>query len=149
MVIGQQKLMHQSWRIQVFQVEKDRIALRWDSNSLHTIEFDETGPNAIKIAMQNDDYRLSIEGCAPHACSDGVSGFLVYFGSAGRAWAAKLTTAEDEHGDITRYNVVWTPDHDVTEQGKIARQLLESEMCRSTAISDPARLPFRCAQNAP
>jgi hypothetical protein len=144
-VIGQQRLMHESWRVQVFEVKDGHLSLKWDSNALKSIEFDETGPKAIQVVVLDGDYRLSIEGCAPHACFDGIFGFLVYSGSSGRPWTAKLTTVEGEHGTTAKYDVQWLPSNDRSAEGRDARQALERAMCQSTGLSDPAKLPFRCS----
>jgi len=145
-VIGQQRLMHQSWRVQIFTVQDTHLSLKWDSLSLRETEFT-MGPGKIGIQVLDDDYRLSLEGCAQHACYDGILGFLVYLGSASKPWMAKLTTVDDKDGRTLSYDVSWFPTDYTTVQEVSAKQALEAAMCRSTGISDPTKLPFRCGQN--
>jgi hypothetical protein len=148
-VIGQQRLMHQSQRVQIFTVVGDHLLLKWDSITLKSLEFT-MGPGEIRIEAVNNDYRLSLAGCAQHACYDGILGFLVYSGSAGKAWAAKLKTIDDERGKTLRYDVSWSPNNDTSVKGVDARQALEHNMCHSTGLSDPSKLPFHCSSdNAP
>jgi len=146
-VIGQERLRHQSWRTQIFVVKKGHLSLKWDSATLRSIEFEGSGPHTMRLEVLKDDYRLTIEGCAPHDCSDGILGFLVYSGSAGKAWAAKLTTIEGDDGETLKYDVQWSPRNDSTVEGLDAKRVLERKMCQSTGLSDPGKLPFQCSSD--
>jgi hypothetical protein len=142
-VIGQERLRHQSWRAQIFVVKNGHLSLKWDSiTTLRSIEFEGSGPHTIRLEVLDHDYRLTIEGCAQHACYDGILGFLVYSGSARRAWTAKLTTIDGDNGETLRYDVQWSPSNDSTEAGLDAKRVLEQKMCQSTGLSDHGKLPF-------
>ena len=142
--VGRQKLLHESWRVQIYRISHGRINLKWDSNSLTSIEFAETGPNAIKIVKYKDNYQIYIQSCAPHLCFDGVLGFFAYSGKSGRFAGAKVSTVDMPDSSTLTYNVKWLQSQPSDSESEILRHELQDMMCHSTGISDHSKLPFSC-----
>jgi hypothetical protein len=140
-VIGS-KPRNAGWRVEVISVSGHKAATTWDSAATaDSPEFTNSGPKSVGLNAKEYDYDLTIEGCAPHLCSDGVSGFLIFSGKSGKTVKAKVVTEGLDQG-FSR-----TPKYDVRFSSNVdndARTALESVICRSRTLSNKPGLPFSC-----
>ena len=140
-VIGSRP-QNDGWRVVVFSVEHHRLSTKWDSAAMAGApEFSSSGAKSVATNMRDYNYDIVIEGCAPHQCSDGVSGFLVFSGRAGETSKAKVTTRGLTNSEVG------VPKYDVTFSARIsslAKEMLESAICNSQSISNKSGLPFGC-----
>jgi hypothetical protein len=141
-VVGAGRIPNGGWRVEVLTVDHHRLTKRWDSVvSAKEMEFDASGPQSIHIYPEDYDYNLVIEGCAQHACYDGISGFLVFVGKEEKTYKAKLVTRGLDRPPAD------SPQYDVTFSKNIsddARKVLQDAICTSTAISSKQGLQFSC-----
>jgi hypothetical protein len=141
-VIVGSKRGNNGWRVEVLSSTNHRITTKWDSHILaNETEFTQSGAKAITINIEDYNYDLLIEGCAPHLCSDGISGFLLFSGKSGETSKAKIVTQGMEK-PFTKYQ-----KYEVTFSKNIidnARKKLEQAICESTSISNKTGLPFKC-----
>jgi hypothetical protein len=149
-VMGQKK--DRNWTTQVFTVKKDHLVLKWDRMRLAGTEFEGTGSHTMQLTVLNDDFRLqngdywlTVQSCAPHECGEGVGGFAVYLGSSGKIWKAKVDETFEKTSNHRRYDVQWSPDNDTSEEGKAMRQVLETTICQDALFIERDNLPFPCA----
>jgi hypothetical protein len=141
-VVGTGRARHEGWRVEVFSVHKHRLTKRWDSAvAARGAEFDVIGLGNIDMREKESDYDLLVDGCVPHMCHDGISGFLVFSGKTGRAYKAKLVT-QGLDKDFTE-----SPKYDVTFSEGIsddAKKVLQEAICNSYMIGNKQGLPFTC-----
>jgi hypothetical protein len=141
-IVGTGRIPNGGWRVEVLSVDHHRLAKRWDSVvSAKEMEFDASGPQSIHVYPEDYDYNLVIEGCAQHACHDGISGFLVFSGKAGKTYKAKVVTQglDRPPTDSPRYDVTFSKD--ISDD---ARKVLQDAICTSNAISSKQGLQFPC-----
>jgi hypothetical protein len=151
LVIGSARVANHGWIVQIFSPRENHLIVKWDSKVLRNrLEFEMSGPAAMSVNVVDGHYYFTLSACAQHACYDGVLGYLMYDGMTGKMWTAKLTTIDDDaHGGTLRYDVSWLPDNDTSVEGLDARQVLEHNICQSTRLSDPSKLPFHCSSGGP
>jgi hypothetical protein len=140
-VIGS-KPRNAGWRVEVISVSGHKAATTWDSAATADgPEFTNSGPKSVVLNAKEYDYDLTIEGCAPHLCSDGVSGFLFFSGKSGRTVKAKVVTEGLDQGfsRTPKYDVTFSPNADSD-----VRTALENLICRSRTLSNKSGLPFSC-----
>jgi len=124
------------WRVII--VHRDAgLGVIWDSQSLRDPYFTVTASNTIETqADKNDDYLVTIRGCAPHQCADGKIGFAVYASKTRKTYIAHVLTGPDGSYHVTyKPNVGLPPEY---------RQELDRLMCADNGISRPATLPIKC-----
>lgn len=142
MVVGSGRTPGQGWRVEVLSVDRGSLNRKWDSHiSARGIEFENSGPSTIELEQEDSDYELVIEGCAQHECSDGISGFLVFFGKTGQTFKAKLVTKGLDQP------ITGPPKYDVTFSPNIpknAKEILKRAICHSDALTNKLGLPFAC-----
>jgi len=105
------------------------------------IAYENSGPKSVTIKIGEGDYDLLIEGCAPHLCSDGVSGFVLFSGKSGQTSKARVVAQN------LKVSFTPTPKFDVTFSKNISaasRQVLEDAICNSHSIGYKDGLPFEC-----
>jgi hypothetical protein len=130
------------WRVEVISISNHKATKTWDSTvSAHGLEFSGSGPKSVNINVKEYDYDLMIEGCAPHLCHDGVSGFLILSGKAGKTFKAKVVTQglDQEFSRTPKYDVTFSPNVDSK-----AKTALESFICHSRTLGNKPGLPFSC-----
>lgn len=140
--IGTGRTRGQGWRADVFSVDHGLLTKRWDSQIVaQRTEFENSGPSAIRIESEDKDYELVIEGCARHECSDGISGFFVFFGKSGQGFSAKVVTEglDKPVGGPPKYDVTFSPG--IPQN---AKKVLQSAICHSDALTNKSGLPFAC-----
>jgi hypothetical protein len=141
-VVGSRKSSEGGWRVEVLSVDHHRLHKRWDSaGSATEPEFESSGPRAVEVRKRNYDYDLLIQGCVARLCGDGVDGFLFFAGSSGKTYKAKAVTRGLDKP------VAGAPEYDVTYSVGVsddARHILQDQMCRCSAFSNKAGLPFTC-----
>lgn len=140
-VIGS-KPRNAGWRVEVISISGHKARTTWDSTiTAGGLEFSNSGPKSIVINAKDDDYDLMIEGCAPHLCSDGVSGFLIFSGKAGTTVKAKVVTEglDQAFSRTPKYDVTFSPNVDSN-----ARTALESLICHARTLSNKPGLSFSC-----
>jgi hypothetical protein len=104
-------------------------------------EYANSGPKAVTVKVRDYDYDILIEGCVPHLCSDGISGFLMFSGQSRGTSKAKVVTKDLDKSDVG------APKYDVTFSKNISilsKKSLEDAICSSTSISNKLGLPFEC-----
>lgn len=130
------------WRVEVISVSHHKVTITWDSViSANDPEFENSGAKSVTISIRDYDYNLFIEGCVPHMCHDGVSGFLMFTGATRNTVKARVVT-QGLDGPFTaapKYNVSFSGAID--ESSKTA---LEKFICRGRTIGNKAGLPFAC-----
>ncbi len=122
------------WRVEVLSVARHNASKLWDS-AVAAIEpeYSMSGPKNISIAAKDYDYDLLVEGCAPHLCSDGVSGYLIFHGKDQQTVKARVMSK-----DLDR---AFTPNPKFDVQfsknaiGEPKAALIRA-ICRSSAISN-------------
>jgi len=140
-VIGS-KPHNAGWRVEVISVSDHKATTTWDSAiSADSLEFSNSGPKSVVINAKEYDYDLTIEGCAPHLCYDGVSGFLIFSGKAGKTVKAKVVTEglDQAFSQTPKYDVTFSPNID--NDSKVA---LESFVCQARTLGNKLGLPFSC-----
>lgn len=140
-VVGS-KTRNTGWRVEIISVSNHKAATIWDSTiTADGPEFTNSGPKSVTINAKEYDYDLIVEGCAPHLCSDGVSGFLVFSGKSWKTIKAKVVTEGLDQGfsRTPKYDVTFSPNTDSN-----ARTVLEGVICRSRTLSNKPGLPFSC-----
>jgi hypothetical protein len=140
-VIGS-KPHNAGWRVEVISVSGHKATTTWDSAaSVDGLEFSNSGPKSVAINAKEYDYELTIEGCAPHLCYDGVSGFLIFSGKAGKTVKAKVVTEglDQAFSQTPKYDVTFSANADSN-----ARTALESLICHTRTLSNKSGLPFSC-----
>jgi hypothetical protein len=140
-VVGS-RLRNDGWRVEVFSVLQHRITTKWDSAVMaREAEFGSSGPKSVKIRIREYDYDVSIQGCVPHLCSDGINGFLIFSGQSGETSKAKVVTQGLDKPDVG------APKYDVTFSQNISsnsRSSLEEAICSSKSMSNKSGLPLEC-----
>ncbi len=130
------------WRVEVISISNHKATATWDSTvAADGPEFSSSGPKSVVINPKDYDYDLLIEGCAPHLCYDGVSGFLLFSGKTGKTVRAKVVTEGLEQG-FSR-----TPKYDVTFSSNIDNDsgtALKTFICRARTLGNKPGLPFSC-----
>jgi hypothetical protein len=140
-VIGS-KPHNAGWRVEVISVSDHKATTKWDSaTTVDGLEFSNSGSKSVAINAKEYDYDLTIEGCAPHLCSDGVSGFLIFSGKAGTTVKAKVVTEglDQAFSQTPKYDVTFSANADSN-----ARTALESLICHARTLSNKSGLPFSC-----
>lgn len=113
-VIGS-KPHNAGWRVEVISVSDHKATTKWDSaTTVDGLEFSNSGSKSVAINAKEYDYDLTIEGCAPHLCSDGVSGFLIFSGKAGTTVKAKVVTEglDQAFSQTPKYDVTFSANAD-------------------------------------
>jgi hypothetical protein len=133
------------WRVEVFSVKHRRVLRTWDSEvSARGVEFEDSRVPDIDIRPEEHDYDLTIEGCAHHACGDGIDGFLFFSGKTGKTFKAKVVAREQDQRQSG------SPKYDVTFSQGItdeAKKRLQTNICMSTSVSFKQGLPFACKEH--
>jgi len=140
-VIGS-KPRNTGWRVEVISISNHTATTTWDSTvNAEGPEFSNSGPKSVVINVKEYDYDLMIEGCAPHLCYDGVSGFLIFSGKAKKTVKAKVVTEglDRTFSQKPKYDVTFSSNVDDT-----SRAALESLICHARTLSNKLGLPFRC-----
>lgn len=130
------------WRVEVISISNHRATITWDSTRhADGPEFSNSGPKSIAINARDYDYDLLIEGCAPHLCYDGVSGFLIFSGKAGKTVKAKVVAEglDQAFSRTPKYDVTFSPNID-----NASRLALERLVCHSPTLGNKSGLPFSC-----
>lgn len=141
-VVGSRRGNEGGWRVEVLSVVHHRVKKRWDSaTSAGEPEFESSGPKAVELRKKDYDYDLLIQGCVARNCGNGIDGFLVFSGSTGKTYKAKLVTQglDKPVTAAPKYDVAFSTD--ISEE---AKKTLQDEMCRSSALSNKHGLPFGC-----
>lgn len=130
------------WRVEALSIAHHKVTTIWDSavDALGP-QFLNSGPRSVTVVAKDYNYDLFIEGCAPHLCHDGISGFLVFSGKSESTAKAKVV-AQGLDKPFTG-----EPRYDVTFSGSIddgSKRELETAICESQAIGDKSGLPFSC-----
>lgn len=77
------------WRFYIFKrINNHRFQLDWESGKLDD-SFYVTGPEELKIAHLDNEYMVTLEGCAAHLCPDSVFSILIYVPYEQTAFTAK------------------------------------------------------------
>jgi hypothetical protein len=140
-VIGS-KPRNSGWRVEVISVSDHKATTTLDSAvTADGLEFSNSGHKSVIINANDYDYDLTIEGCAPHLCFDGVSGFLIFSGKTGKTVKAKVVTEglNKSFSQNRKYDVTFSSNLDSN-----ARTALESVICHSKTLSNKPGLPFSC-----
>jgi hypothetical protein len=140
-VIGS-KPRNAGWRVEVISISNHKATTTWDSTVFTDgPEFSNSGPKSVVINVKDYDHDLTIEGCAPHLCYDGVSGFLIFLGKNGKTVKAKVVTEglNQAFSRTPKYDVTFSPNID-----DVSRAALESLICNARTLSNKPGLPFRC-----
>lgn len=130
------------WRVEVLSVAHHSVSKLWDSAvSATEPEYSMSGPKSVSLAITEYDYDLVIEGCAPHLCSDGVSGYLIFHGKAESTVKARVMSTDLDKAYTPKpgFNVTFSKDAD--DRSKLE---LKRAICRSPAIGNKSGLPFNC-----
>jgi len=130
------------WRVEVISISNHKATTMWDSTvTADGPEFSNSGPKSVVINVKDYDYDLMIEGCAPHLCYDGVSGFLIFSGKEGKTVKAKVVTEglDQAFSRTPKYDVTFSPDID-----NVSKAALERLICHSRTLSNKPGLPFTC-----
>lgn len=139
-VVGNKR--NAGWRVEVISVSDHKATTAWDSAvSTDGLEFSNSGPKSIVINVKDYDYDLMIEGCAPHLCYDGVSGFLIFSGKTKKTVKAKVVTEDLDQAfsQTPKYDVTFSPNID-----ELSKAALESLICHARTLGNKPGLPFRC-----
>lgn len=132
------------WRVEVVSIDQHRLRKRWDSEDYaKEPEFDSSGIKSIKVRAREYDYDLIIEGCSLHLCHDGIHGFLVFSAKQEKTYKAKVVTRGLDTSATTN------PRYDVTFSAEIsseAKNVLQDQICQSSALSNKHGLPFECKE---
>ena len=142
LVVVGSKPRNTGWRVEVISISNHKAITTWDSTVMaDSPEFSNSGPKSVVINVKEYDYDLMIEGCAPHLCYDGVSGFLIFSGKAKKTVRAKVVTEglDQAFSRNPKYDVTFSPNID-----DISRAALESSICHARTLSNKPGLPFRC-----
>lgn len=140
-VIGSRR-GNDGWRVEVLSLAHHRLTTKWDSLvAAKEPEISKSGSKGVTVKAKEYDYDILIEGCAPHSCYDGVSGFLIFSAKSNQTSKAKLVTQGlDRPSDRTaKYDVTFSKN--ISDS---AKQNLEEMICRSPTISARSGLPFSC-----
>jgi hypothetical protein len=130
------------WRVEVISISNHKATMTWDSTvTADGPEFSNSGPKSVIINVKEYDYDLMIEGCAPHLCYDGVSGFLIFSGKAKRTVKARVVTEglDQAFSRTPKYDVTFSPNID-----NDSRLALENLICHARTLGNKSGLPFRC-----
>jgi hypothetical protein len=142
LVVVGSKPRNAGWRVEVISISNHKATTTWDSTvTADGPEFSNSGPKSVVLRVKEYDYDLTIEGCAPHLCYDGVSGFLIFSGKAEKTVKAKLLTEglDKALSRAPKYDVTFSPGID-----SASRMALENLMCHSRTLSNKSGLPFTC-----
>ncbi|MBS1823506.1 MAG: hypothetical protein JST61_16295 [Acidobacteria bacterium] len=142
LVVVGSKPRNAGWRAEVISVSDHKATTTWDSAvSADSLEFSNSGPKSVVINVKDYDYDLMIEGCAPHLCYDGISGFLIFSGKSKKTVKAKVVTKglDQTFSRNPKYDVTFSPNID-----DISRTALENAICHARTLSNKPGLPFRC-----
>lgn len=140
-VVGS-KPRNAGWLVEAISVSDHKASIIWDSAvSAAGLEFSNSGPKSVVIHVKSYDYDVTIEGCAPHLCYDGVSGFLIFSGKTKKTVKAKVVTKglDQAFSPTPRYDVTFSPNVD-----EVSKKALESLICHAHTLSNKPGLPFRC-----
>jgi hypothetical protein len=97
---------HHGWRVLVVSIDHHKVTTKWDSEvSAKELQYSNSGPQSVTINTRDYDYDLLIEGCAPHLCSDGVSGFLLFSGKSGKTAKAMVISQDLDKEGIQSLNI--------------------------------------------
>jgi hypothetical protein len=130
------------WRVEVLSATHHKVTPLWDSTvAAKEPQYLNSGSKGVTVKVRDYDYDLLIEGCAPHLCHDGVSGFLMFSGRSGKTLKAEVVARDLNKPSLggPRYEVTFSNNTD--DESKAA---LEKSICQSRTISDAAGLPFSC-----
>ena len=140
-VVGS-KSRNAGWRVEVISISDHKATSTWDSTvNANGPEFSNSGPKSVVINVKDYDYDLTIEGCAPHLCYDGVSGFLIFSGKTGKTVKAKVVTEglDKAFSRTPKYDLTFSPNID-----KDSKAALENLICHARTLSNKRGLPFSC-----
>ena len=129
------------WRVVVL-AGGDRPRVAWDSQRLQLGGYlKATSSDGITVRnAQDEGYLITIRGCAPHRCYDGLFGYAVYVSKLRRAFIAHVETRMSSRGNFD-YAVTYDPEAGVPDE---YRSTLHRMICADPGISEPAKLPVRC-----
>jgi hypothetical protein len=130
------------WRVQVLSVAHHDVSKLWDSAvSATEPEYSMSGPKNISIAVKDYDYDLIVEGCAPHLCSNGVSGYLIFHGKDERTVKARVISTDIDKAFTSspKFDVRFSQNADGQSKTALIRAI-----CQSSAITNKGGLPFTC-----
>lgn len=109
----------------------------WDSYSLHDEYFWVIGSdNTDSDADGSKDYVVTLRGCVPHNCGDGMIGFALFASRTGQTYVGHVTTRDDGSYEVTYRPKIGIPN--------VYRQDLDRMMCSDAGISRPSALPIKC-----
>jgi hypothetical protein len=130
------------WRVEILSATHHHVSRLWDSTvSVTEPEYSMSGPKNIAIQVKDYDYDVQLEGCAPHLCSNGVSGFLIFDGKEERTVKARVMSMDLNKAftSTPKFDVQFSQNAD--EQSRTA---LMRMICQSSAIQNKGGLPFAC-----
>jgi hypothetical protein len=141
-VVGTRRESGGGWRVEAIGVDHHQLRKRWDSViSAREPEFESSGRNGIDVRKKDYDYDILIQGCVARECGDGIDGFLVFSGRAGKTYKAKVVTQglDKPVAGASKYDVTFS-----TGISDEAKRILQDAICSSSAISNKPGLPFEC-----
>jgi hypothetical protein len=141
-VVGTRRGAWSGWRVEALSIDHHRLGVKWDSAaSAKEPEFESSGSQVVEFREKEYDYDILIQGCVAHNCGDGIDGFLVFSGSTGKTYKAKVVTEglDKPPTGAPKYDVTFSADISSS-----AKKTLQDEMCRSSALSNKSGLPFEC-----
>ena len=135
--VGHSRGSSDGWRVLI--VADDRKPkVVWDSFSLRDPYFDSMGSNSIDYyADGQNEFVVTLRGCAPHQCFDGRLGFAAYASRSRRVYKSHVLTKDDGSYEVTFYPKSGLPD---TYRAELVRM-----MCSDSGISQPSALPIKCS----
>lgn len=140
-VVGR-KPHSEGWRVEILSVARHSVSKLWDSSvSAAEPEYSMSGPKNISVVVKDYDYDVLVEGCAPHLCSDGVSGYLIFHGKDEQTVKARVISRDLDRAftPTPKFDVKFSQNADGQSKTVLMRAI-----CQSSAISNKAGLPFSC-----
>jgi hypothetical protein len=140
-MVGRERGGSGDWRVLVL-TGGDRPKVTWDSQRLSMGGYFR-GPKSDVITVRNDQeegYLITIRGCAPRRCYDGLFGYAVYVSKLRRAFTAQVSTLLLNRNAF-HYTVTYNPPESVPAE---YRSALDRMICAEPGISEPAKLPIKC-----
>ena len=139
-LVGMSRHPSNGWRTLVIREAvhgKPRVV--WDSYSLHDGYFSVIAPDDTDSDADGSDYVVTLRGCVPHNCADGMIGFALYSSRTGQTYVSHVTTQNDGSYEVTYYPKTGIPS--------VYREDLVRIMCSDAGISQPSALPIKCSTN--
>jgi len=135
--VGHSRGSSDGWRV-VIVTDDRRPKVVWDSFTLRDPYFYTLASNTTDYyADGQNEFAVTLRGCAPHQCFDGRFGFAVYASRSRRVYKSHVVTKDDGSYEVTFYPKSGLPD---TFRAELVRM-----MCSDNGISQPSALPIKCS----